>query len=341
PPLVACFPSIIAHIDHGKSTLADSLLVRTGTITAKDSKGSPQMLDTLKAGPQSCFLSVERDRGITVKAQTASMIHDGHLLNLIDTPGHVDFSYEVVRSLSACQGALLLVDATQGVQAQTLSTAKAAQAAGLKLVPVVTKIDLHHANVEDAILLVATTFDLDTDDVIPTSAKTGEGIDEARIFKRTGVRRVLAAIVERVPPPPREVDPAAPLRARLVDSWFDSVRGVVCLVEVVNGCLVEQDRIVPYHLKYGSSSEAAGGSGSTSSETFSVQEVGLLTPAPTRTGALYPGQVGYIIAGMRSTRQATMGDTIIKAAASPPPSPLAIIEPSKSMLFASVYPLGE
>ncbi|CAM9574843.1 unnamed protein product [Scytosiphon promiscuus] len=336
PSLIRNF-SIIAHIDHGKSTLADSLLVRTGTISAKDSKGSPQMLDTLK---------VERDRGITVKAQTASMIHDGHLLNLIDTPGHVDFSYEVVRSLSACQGALLLVDATQGVQAQTLSTAKAAQAAGLKLVPVVTKIDLHHANVEDAILSVATTFDLDTDDVIPTSAKTGEGIDEAR---------VLAAIVERVPPPPREVDPEAPLRARLVDSWFDTVRGVICLVEVVNGCLVEQDRIVPFHLKYGSSSDAAGGGGgATSSETFSVQEVGLLTPAPTRTGALYPGQrsvfsrFSFLLAflpsvtpGMRSTRQATMGDTIIKAAASPPPSPLAIIEPSKSMLFASVYPLDD
>ncbi|CAM9717234.1 unnamed protein product [Ectocarpus sp. 12 AP-2014] len=336
PSLIRNF-SIIAHIDHGKSTLADTLLVRTGTISAKDSRGSPQMLDTLK---------VERDRGITVKAQTASMLHDGHLLNLIDTPGHVDFSYEVVRSLSACQGALLLVDATQGVQAQTLSTAKAAQAAGLKLVPVVTKIDLHHAN--DAILSVATTFDLDPDDVIPTSAKTGEGVDEARLLFCTA--RVLGAIVERVPPPPREVDPAAPLRARLVDSWYDAIRGVVCLVEVVDGCLVEQDRVVPFHLKYGSGfasvsgSDAAGGGSpapSTSSETFSVQEVGLLTPAPTRTGALYPGQVGYIIAGMRSTRQATMGDTIIKAGASPPPSPLLIIEPSKSMLFASVYPLDD
>lgn len=203
PELVRNF-SIIAHIDHGKSTLADCLLVKTGTISEKDSKSSPQMLDTLK---------VERDRGITVKAQTASMLHRGHLLNLIDTPGHVDFSYEVVRSLSACQGALLLVDSTQGVQAQTLSTAKAAAAAGLTLVPVVTKIDLPHANVDEAILSVATTFDLDPDDVIPTSAKT-----------KLGIHEVLDAIVAKIPAPTRDVEHSTPLRARLVDSWFDTVR---------------------------------------------------------------------------------------------------------------------
>ncbi|CAM9278328.1 unnamed protein product [Ascophyllum nodosum] len=337
PRLIRNF-SIIAHIDHGKSTLADCLLVETGTISAKDSKGSPQMLDTLK---------VERERGITVKAQTASMLHDGHLLNLIDTPGHVDFSYEVVRSLSACQGALLLVDASQGVQAQTLSTAKAAQAAGLKLLPVVTKIDLPHANVEEAILSLAATFDLDPDDVIPTSAKTGEGIQEASSATKTNPFRilVLTAIVERVPPPPREVDRSVPLRARLVDSWFDPIRGVVCLVEVVDGCLLEQDRIVPYHLASGAGGQGSGGGGAgggSSTETFSVQEVGLLTPGPTRTGALYPGQVGYMIAGMRSTRQATMGDTIMRAGLSGAnPPPLAVIEPSKSMLFASVYPLDD
>ncbi|CAM9584087.1 unnamed protein product, partial [Discosporangium mesarthrocarpum] len=332
PSMIRNF-SIIAHIDHGKSTLADSLLVRTGSVSERYRKDSPQMLDTLK---------VERDRGITVKAQTASMLHGPHLLNLIDTPGHVDFSYEVIRSLSACQGALLLVDSTQGVQAQTLSTAKAAMETGLKLVPVVTKIDLPHANIEDAILSVATNFDLDPEEVIPTSAKTGEGIDQ-RVLLRVGVR-VLNAVVERIPPPPRSRDRNTPLRARLVDSWYDTTRGVICLVEVVDGKITEQDRIVPYHLAFGD--KGGGGAGATvnaGGESFSVQEVGLLVPVPTRTGALFPGQVGYIIAGMRSTSQAVTGDTIIPAGGggSAPPKPLAPIQPSKSMLFASVYPLDD
>ncbi|CAN0040436.1 unnamed protein product, partial [Phaeothamnion confervicola] len=168
PPRIRTF-SIIAHIDHGKSTLSDALLVKTGNISEASRRSRGQQMDTLK---------VERERGITVKAQTASMVYRGaYLLNLIDTPGHVDFSYEVLRSLGACQGALLLVDASQGVEAQTLSTFAAARDAGLAIVPIVTKIDLPNAQPDETILSMATTFDLDPESVIATSSKTGEGID--------------------------------------------------------------------------------------------------------------------------------------------------------------------
>ncbi|CAM9696496.1 unnamed protein product [Chrysoparadoxa australica] len=305
--------SIIAHIDHGKSTLSDALMVESGNITTKERVGKQQTLDTLQ---------VERERGITVKAQTASLLWRGSLLNLIDTPGHVDFSHEVVRSLSACQGAVLLVDAAQGIQAQTLSTYQAAVEAGLDIVACATKIDLPNAEPEDCILAMATAFDLDPEDIIPTSAKTGEG-----------VRELLEAIVQRIRPPNYEPCLASPakLQARVVDSWFDNIRGVICLVQVVSGVLSEQERVTTWQLLHG-----------TSQQDYSVQEVGLLTPSTLRTGALYPGQVGYMVAGMRSTSQARVGDTVISTAsiASPPPA-LPSFPPARPNLFASVYPLDD
>ncbi len=335
--------SIIAHIDHGKSTLSDCLLELSGNITAAEKKAKAQvrriyppthpLTHTQPTRPPTYSinvqytdtLQVERERGITVKAQTASMIYrdpkDGHdyLLNLVDTPGHVDFAYEVSRSLAACQGALLLVDSTQGIQAQTLSTHARAQEVGLKIIPVVTKADLPHAQSDEVTLQMATTLEMDLEDILVTSAKSG-----------LGVHAILPAVIARVPPPKGNAD--APLRARLVDSWYDETRGVVCLVQVVDGWIKEGDRISTYSLG--------------PSESFSVQDVGVLCPYQLRTGRLLTGQVGYVIAGMRSTRQAQMGDTLFhhhkgEAAqqAAGMPTPLPGFEKARSMLFASIYPL--
>ncbi|KAG5180728.1 GTP-binding protein lepa C-terminus-domain-containing protein [Tribonema minus] len=239
---------------------------------------------------------------------------------------------QVVRSLSSCQGALLLVDATQGVQAQTLTTFRAAQEAGIKVLPVVTKIDLPNAQVEDTIFSMAATFDLDPEHVLATSAKTGQGIDA-----------VLETIVKHVPPPPSEWDAAAPLRARVLDSWYDPLRGVVCLVQCVDGVLAEGDRISTCHLMSGAAAAGAGqGGGDT---TFSVQEVGLLTPAPVRTRSLWSGQVGYMIGGIKSVRQVLLGDTVIRAGTrkgasdEAPPPPLPLFAPCRPNLFASCFPL--
>ncbi|KAG5184471.1 Guf1, mitochondrial translation elongation factor EF4 [Tribonema minus] len=242
------------------------------------------------------------------------MLYQGeYLLNLIDTPGHVDFSYE-------------------GVQAQTLTTFRAAQEAGIKVLPVVTKIDLPNAQVEDTIFSMAATFDLDPEHVLATSAKTGQGIDA-----------VLETIVKHVPPPPSEWDAAAPLRARVLDSWYDPLRGVVCLVQCVDGVLAEGDRISTCHLMSGAAAAGAGqGGGDT---TFSVQEVGLLTPAPVRTRSLWSGQVGYMIGGIKSVRQVLLGDTVIRAGTrkgasdEAPPPPLPLFAPCRPNLFASCFPL--
>ena len=308
-----------ASISHINPPLAPTLLPLPsfkGNITAAEKKAKPQNTDTLQ---------VERERGITVKAQTASMIYRhpkdnlDYLLNLVDTPGHVDFAYEVSRSLSACQGALLLVDSTQGIQAQTISTHTRAQEAKLKIIPVITKADLPHAQTDDVILQMATTLEIDLEDALVTSAKSG-----------LGVHTILPAVIDRIPPPKGEPD--APLRARLVDSWYDETRGVVCLVQVVDGLIKENDRISTFSLG--------------PSESFSVQEVGVLCPYQLRTGRLLTGQVGYVIAGMRSTRQALMGDTLFhhhkrggEAAEAAMPAPLPGFEKAKSMLFASIYPL--
>lgn len=315
--------SVIAHVDHGKSTLSDTLLQLTGNIDEKERRRG-QVLDTLK---------VERERGITVKAQTASMIFDDqragrearYLINLIDTPGHIDFSYEVSRSLASCQGALLLVDSTQSIQAQTLANHAKACALGLSIIPVVTKIDLPSAQPEESALAMGTTFGVDPDHVIMTSAKAN-----------IGIRQVLEAVVDRLPSPKAySMDPVGPFLGRVVDSWFDEHRGVVCLVQAVQGCLTEGRRITTF----ASVQEAKD---IDSRSDFSLQEVGLLTPAPLRTGVLRTGQVGYVIAGMRSTRQARIGDTMYIPedwARGKEIVPLSGYEAAKPMLFASVFPV--
>lgn len=314
--------SVIAHVDHGKSTLSDVLLQITGNIDEK-ARRRGQVLDTLQ---------VERERGITVKAQTASMVfddtrHEGqrYLINLIDTPGHIDFSYEVSRSLASCQGALLLVDSTQNIQAQTLANHAKARALGLEIIPVVTKIDLPSAQPEESAIAMSTTFGLDPDTVIMTSAKAN-----------IGIREVLEAVVDRLPSP-RDVcrDTEGPFLGRIVDSWFDEHRGVVCLVQVVAGHLTEGQRITTF-------ASVRESKDIDSRSDFSTQEVGLLTPSPLRTGTLRTGQVGYVIAGMRSTRQARIGDTVYVPESWSKGNelvPLAGYEAAKPMLFASVFPV--
>ena len=350
--------SVIAHVDHGKSTLSDAILQHTGNINDKERKRG-QVMDTLK---------VERERGITVKAQTASMIfHDertetDYLLNLIDTPGHIDFSYEVSRSLASCQGALLLVDSTQSIQAQTLATHEKAADLGLVIIPAVTKIDLPGALPEDVALAMGTTFNVDPDSVIPTSAKAGIGVLE-----------VLRAVVDGVPSPPTDMrkvmatvapssgtDAGADADAadadtdvmytaeqegrfcgRIVDSWYDEHRGVICLIQAVAGTLKEGQRITTY----ASVKESKDIDNRTD---FSVQDIGVLTPMSLRTGTLRMGQVGYVIAGLRSTRQARMGDTMYipqewGSRASDGRNgvkPLGGYEAAKPMLFASVFPVN-
>ncbi|TYZ62342.1 hypothetical protein PybrP1_002593 [[Pythium] brassicae (nom. inval.)] len=304
PDVVRNF-SIVAHIDHGKSTLADRLLEISGNITKRD-RDNAQHMDNLK---------VERERGITVKAQTASMVHIAagqppFLLNLVDTPGHVDFSYEVNRSLSACEGVLLLVDCSQGIQAQTLATYYAAKERGLHVVPVLTKIDMPHAQPEDSILSLSSLLDVDPDSVLLTSAKSGAGILD-----------VLPAVIARLPPPPS--DPSAPLRCLLVDSYYDDYRGIVCLVKVVDGSLAPGDRIVSSHQQ----------------STFEVQETGVLLPHRFKTPGLHAGQVGYIIAGMKTTTEAKVGDTFFREHA--PVAPLPGFQEAKSMVFASMYPTDD
>jgi GTP-binding protein LepA len=314
--------SVIAHVDHGKSTLSDALLTLTGNITDQERRKG-QVLDTLK---------VERERGITVKAQTASMIFEDkrtngtrYLINLIDTPGHIDFSYEVSRSLASCQGALLLVDSTQSVQAQTLANHEKAKKIGLSIIPVVTKIDLPSSQPEETALAMGTTFNVDPSDVIFTSAK-----------KNIGVLEVLEAVVDRLPSPvasSMKVD--GPFLGRVVDSWFDEHRGVVCLIQAVSGTLLEGQRITTF-------ASVKESKDIDSRSDFSVQEIGILTPVPLRTTSLRTGQVGYIIAGMRSTRQARIGDTMYVPVEWPKLEelvPLSGYEAAKPMLFASVFPV--
>lgn len=293
--------SIIAHIDHGKSTMADRMLEITGTLSTR--KKNEQFLDKLQ---------VERERGITVKAQTVSLFfeHNGqeYLLNLIDTPGHVDFSYEVSRSLYACQGAILLVDAVQGVQAQTMANFFLAFEQNLAIVPVLNKIDLPSADVQRVGQEVFDCFSIDPEEAILTSAKTGLGVEQ-----------LLHAIIDRIPPPKGYVEQN--LKALLFDSWFDEYRGIICLVEIINGVLKKGDEIV----------SANSGKG------YEVLEIGIMHPDPTPTGILFTGQVGYIITGMRNVKEALIGDTFYakhhKVDALP-----GFREP-KPMVFAGIYPV--
>jgi GTP-binding protein LepA len=267
--------SIIAHIDHGKSTLADRLIQRCGGLEERDM--SAQVLDSM---------DIEKERGITIKAQTAALQYkakDGQVynLNLIDTPGHVDFSYEVSRSLSACEGALLVVDASQGVEAQTVANCYTALDLGVEVVPVLNKMDLPNADPENAKAEIEDVIGIDATDAIPCSAKTGLGIDE-----------ILEAVVAKIPPPQGNKD--APLRAMIIDSWFDSYVGVVMLVRVVDGRLGKGERFKMM------ATEAV----------YNADNLGVFTPANEPRQSLEAGQVGYIIAGIKELQAAKVGDTI-------------------------------
>jgi GTP-binding protein LepA len=267
--------SIIAHIDHGKSTLADRLIQRCGGLS--DREMEEQVLDSM---------DLEKERGITIKAQTAALSYkarDGQVynLNLIDTPGHVDFSYEVSRSLSACEGALLVVDASQGVEAQTVANCYTALDLGVEVVPVLNKMDLPQADPENAKAEIEDVIGIDATDAIPCSAKTGMGIDE-----------ILEAIVARIPAPRGKVD--APLRAMIIDSWFDTYVGVVMLVRVVDGRVTKGDRIKLM------ATEA----------TYEANSLGVFTPGVSPREALEAGQVGFIIAGIKELQAAKVGDTV-------------------------------
>ncbi len=267
--------SIIAHIDHGKSTLADRLIQRCGGLSDREMES--QVLDSM---------DLEKERGITIKAQTAALHYkakDGQIynLNLIDTPGHVDFSYEVSRSLSACEGALLVVDASQGVEAQTVANCYTATELGVEVIPVLNKMDLPQADPEGARAEIEDVIGIDATDAIPCSAKSGMGIDE-----------ILEAIVTRMPAP--RGNPDGPLRAMIVDSWFDAYVGVVMLVRVVDGRLAKGDRIKMM------ATEA----------TYNADNLGVFTPANEPRQALNAGEVGYVIAGIKELQAAKVGDTI-------------------------------
>jgi GTP-binding protein LepA len=267
--------SIIAHIDHGKSTLADRLIQRCGGL--QDREMSAQVLDSM---------DIEKERGITIKAQTASLKYkalDGQIynLNLIDTPGHVDFSYEVSRSLSACEGALLVVDASQGVEAQTVANCYTALDLGVTVVPVLNKMDLPQADPENARQEIEEVIGIDATDAIPCSAKSGMGIDE-----------ILEAVVARIPPPKGNPDGA--LRAMIIDSWYDAYVGVVMLVRVVDGRLAKGDRIKLM------ASEA----------TYNAEQLGVFTPHTEPRQSLEAGEVGFVIAGIKELQAARVGDTV-------------------------------
>lgn len=300
--------SIIAHIDHGKSTLADRLIQRCGGLAEREMEA--QVLDSM---------DIEKERGITIKAQTAALQYkaqDGQVynLNLIDTPGHVDFSYEVSRSLSACEGALLVVDASQGVEAQTVANCYTALDLGVEVVPVLNKMDLPNADPENAKAEVEDVIGIDATDAIPCSAKTGMGIDE-----------ILEAIVAKVPAPRGNAD--GPLRAMIIDSWFDSYVGVVMLVRVVDGRLLKGERIKMM---------ATGA-------VYNADNLGVFTPANEPRDALYAGQVGYIIAGIKELQAAKVGDTItlekkLPNNAGPAEVALPGFKEIQPQVFAGLYP---
>ncbi|NYT76755.1 elongation factor 4 [Alcaligenaceae bacterium] len=295
--------SIIAHIDHGKSTLADRLIHRCGGLA--DREMSMQVLDSM---------DIERERGITIKAQTASLSYtarDGQVyaLNLIDTPGHVDFSYEVSRSLSACEGALLVVDATQGVEAQTVANCYTAIELGVEVLPVLNKMDLPSADPEGAREEVEDVIGIDSAEAILCSAKTGMGIED-----------ILEQVVAKVPPP--KGDPQAPLQALIIDSWFDNYVGVVMLVRIVNGVLKPKDKILLM---------ASGFS-------HLCEQIGVFTPKSMPRSELSAGQVGFVIAGIKELEHAKVGDTITLAG-KPAAKALPGFKEVKPQVFAGVYPV--
>jgi GTP-binding protein LepA len=295
--------SIIAHIDHGKSTLADRIIQLCGGLSEREM--DEQVLDSM---------DLERERGITIKAQTAALQYkarDGQTynLNLIDTPGHVDFSYEVSRSLSACEGALLVVDASQGVEAQTVANCYTALDLGVEVVPILNKIDLPHADPDNAKQEIEDVIGLDASDATVCSAKTGLGVED-----------VLETLIAKVPPP--EGDPDAPLQALIVDSWYDSYVGVVMLVRVKNGTLRPKDKILLM---------------STGSQQL-VEQVGVFTPRSVQLSQLTAGQVGFIIAGIKELTAAKVGDTVTLASR-PAPEPLPGFKEVQPQVFAGLFPV--
>src|SRR5215217_7704437 len=289
--------SIVAHIDHGKSTLADRILEVTETVTGREMRD--QLLDSME---------LERERGITIKAQAVRVNWKGHELNLIDTPGHVDFTYEVSRSLQACEGALLVVDAAQGIEAQTLANAYLAIENDLEIVPVVNKIDLPQANPDAAAAEVSDLIGEDADRVLRISAKTGQGVSD-----------VLDAIVERIRPPAG--DPDAPPRALIFDSSYDQYRGVVAFVRVVDG---------KFHRREQLRAMALG-------TTFEAQEIGFMSPVMRPVGALTAGEVGYVITGLKDVSELRVGDTLTSQKR-PATAPLPGYKDVKPMVFAGLFP---
>ncbi|MCT9114762.1 translation elongation factor 4 [Cupriavidus gilardii] len=295
--------SIIAHIDHGKSTLADRIIQLCGGLSDREMEA--QVLDSM---------DIEKERGITIKAQTAALSYkarDGKVynLNLIDTPGHVDFSYEVSRSLSACEGALLVVDASQGVEAQTVANCYTAIELGVEVVPVLNKIDLPQADPDNAIQEIEDVIGIDAHDATPCSAKTGQGVED-----------VIEALIAKVPPP--KGDPDAPLQALIIDSWFDNYVGVVMLVRVVNGTLRPKDKVLLM----------ANGS------QHLVEQVGIFSPKSIQREALSAGQVGFVIAGIKELKAAKVGDTITTVARKAE-APLPGFKEVKPQVFAGLYPV--
>ena len=290
--------SIISHVDHGKSTLSDRILELTGAVDAREMRA--QYLDSM---------DLERERGITIKAQNVRVAFEGHTLHLIDTPGHVDFGYEVSRSLAACEGAVLLVDASQGIQAQTLANCYQALEHDLAVVAALNKIDLPAADPDRYAAEIERVLGIEASTILRISAKTGEGVAE-----------LLRAVVSRVPPP--RGDAAAPLRALIFDSAYDQYRGVVSSVRVVDGTMREGTKL--RFLQTGA--------------VHDVEELGVRTPAPVVVGALGPGEVGYLIAGIKDVREARSGETVTEAR-NGATEPLEGYRDPKPMVFCGLYPI--
>ena len=295
--------AIIAHIDHGKSTIADRIIQRCGGLTEREMKS--QVLDSM---------DIERERGITIKAQTVKLNYkakngEDYILNIIDTPGHVDFSYEVSRSLYACEGSLLIVDSTQGVEAQTLANVYQALDINHEIIPILNKIDLPASNVEKTKKEIEDVIGIDTSEAVNCSGKTGEGIDD-----------ILEKIIKILPPPKSSSNEV--LKALLVDSWYDSYLGVVILVRVIDGVLKSKMKI-----KFMSNNQE-----------YVIEKAGVFTPKPKDSEQLNPGEIGFIITGIKSLSETKVGDTICDAA-KPLTQPLPGFKPSKPVVFCGLFPV--